>query len=80
MIIHVQVLLKEEVLDPAGQATEHVLQQMGYPVSQVRIGKLVRLEVEAGSEDEAISLGQEMARRLLANPVMETYRVTVVGS
>ncbi|MCY0909159.1 MAG: phosphoribosylformylglycinamidine synthase subunit PurS, partial [Sulfobacillus thermotolerans] len=74
----VNVAWKEEILDPAGQSTTKVLQQMGYAVDNVRIGKQIRLQVEAQDQDRALEAGREMAKRLLANPVMETYTVQVV--
>lgn len=80
MKIAVEILLKTEVLDPAGQAAAHVLSQMNFPVESVRIGKHIVIDVNAESEAEAIKMGEEMAQRLLANPVMETFFVAVVES
>jgi phosphoribosylformylglycinamidine synthase PurS subunit len=73
----VAIRLKAEILDPAGQAVGHVLQQMGFgEIAQVRLGRLVDLEVEAESRDQAVALASEAARRLLANPVLEVFAVT----
>ncbi len=78
--IVVDVMLKPAILDPAGQATERVLQKMGFAVDAVRIGKQIAVETEAGSPEEAIATGQQMAQRLLANPVMEDFHVSVTAS
>ncbi|AEW06136.1 phosphoribosylformylglycinamidine synthase, purS [Sulfobacillus acidophilus DSM 10332] len=75
--LQVQVMPKPEILDPAGEATLSVLQRLGYPVSGVRIGKHIVVEIEAPDADEARELGQQMARRLLANPVMEHFGIEV---
>jgi phosphoribosylformylglycinamidine synthase len=70
----VTVHLKEGVRDPAGEAVEATLTEMGLPVGSVRIGRQIVLTVE-GENPEAV--GMEAARRLLANPVLETFRVEV---
>ena len=63
---------KEGILDPQGQTVERALPALGFSgVSDVRIGRMVELDVEDPGR-----LG-EMCERLLANPVIETYRVSV---
>lgn len=69
--------LKEGVLDPAGQATLQVMHQMGFQASEVRIGKWIQVRIEAEDEVKALTVAEEMGHRLLANPVMETFDVTV---
>jgi len=72
----VAVTLKEGLLDPQGKAVEEALPAMGWDnVSHVRVGKLVRMTVEADDVEAAASLADEVARRLLANPVIEDVRV-----
>jgi phosphoribosylformylglycinamidine synthase len=74
----VLVSLKPGLADPQGQAVEGALAAMGWPgVARVRIGKHVSLEVEASSEEEAREQVEQMAARLLSNPVIEDYRVLV---
>ena len=64
---------KEGILDPQGQAVERALPALGFEgVSDVRVGRLVELEVE-----DADRVG-EMCERLLSNPLIEDYEVTVV--
>lgn len=75
----VTVMLKPDILDPAGEATSHVLQQMGYAVRDLRIGRNIQLALEAETLDEAEALTQEMAEKLLAHPVMETYQARVTA-
>ena len=76
--IAIDVLLKEEILDPQGQAIERALPSLGFAgVREVRVGKHIELEVDDAPDLEARV--DEMARRLLANPVIEEYRVTVLG-
>jgi len=68
----VLVTLKPGLADPQGKAVEGALPALGWTnVSTVRIGKHVRLELEAESPDAARSQVEEMATRLLSNPVIE---------
>ena len=74
--IVVDVMLKPEILDPAGQAVLNALPTLGLsPASSLRIGKHVELELEASSEQEALAQAEKMAEVLLANPVIEDYSV-----
>lgn len=74
----VNVLLKPGISDPQGQTIERALPALGYSgVEGVRVGKHIELSVEASSEEEARARIQEMCERLLANPVIESYEVTV---
>ena len=74
----VYVTLKPGVLDPQGQAVGRTLARMGYDeVSDVRIGKYVELEVADGTPAERL---EEMCRRLIANTVIENYRVELDAS
>ena len=66
------------VLDPQGATVERALPALGYTnVSDVRIGKSIRLVVDAGTEDAARAQVEEMCARILANPVIEAYTVTL---
>ena len=72
----VSVMLKPGISDPQGQTIERALPALGYEgVSGVRVGKLIELDVEAGSEDEAQGRVGEMCEKLLANTVLEAYEV-----
>ena len=72
----VDVMLKPEILDPAGQAVVNALPSLGLaPVSDLRIGKHVAMQVEAEDEDAALAQATTMAEVLLANPVIEDFRV-----
>ena len=74
--IVVDVMLKPEILDPAGQAVLNALPSLGLPpASSLRIGKHVELELEAADEQEALEQATKMAETLLANPVIEDFRV-----
>ena len=66
------------ILDPQGGVIERALPALGYAnVSHVRVGKSIRLAVEAPDEASARAQVEEMCRRLLANPVIEDFTVTV---
>jgi phosphoribosylformylglycinamidine synthase PurS subunit len=62
------------VLDPQGVAVENSLRVLGYNnVKQVRVGKYLELILEAESKEKAAAQVDEMARRLLSNPVIEDF-------
>jgi phosphoribosylformylglycinamidine synthase subunit PurS len=68
--------LKEGLLDPQGKAVQDALPTMGWTnVTDVRVGKHVQLTVEAASEAAARAQVDDMARRLLSNPVIEDFTV-----
>ena len=67
-----------EVVDPEGETIHAGLRDLGYAgVSKVRAGKLIELDIEAAGEDEATDLAKDMSERLLANPVIEQYEISV---
>ena len=73
MKARVFVTLKPGVLDPQGKAIHHALDGLGFAgVRDVRAGKLIELDLDEGTDDGAI---EEMCRKLLANTVIENYRV-----
>jgi phosphoribosylformylglycinamidine synthase len=75
----VYVTLKPVVNDPQGLSIRGGLHEMGYPgVESVRAGKFLQLTLQAPDRAEAERVVEEMCRRLLANPVIEDYRFTVV--
>lgn len=78
MLTRVFVTLKPSVFDPQGKTIKDALQTLGYKgVSDVRQGKYFELEIDAVSADEARGRAMDIADRLLANPVIEAYRVEV---
>ena len=68
---------KEGILDPQGQAVEQSLRKLGFAVEQARVGRVVDVEVNASSAEEARERVEEMCRQLLANPLIESYEVEV---
>ncbi len=76
--IVVEVSLRAGIADPEGATIERALPALGFAgVANVRAGKAFRLTVEAPNEDEALSLAQALADRLLSNPVIEQSTVRV---
>lgn len=79
MKIRVYVRLKPGVLDVQGKAVEHGLHSLGYSdVSEIRVGKLIELEVKAASLEEAKPRVEEMCKTLLANSVIENFEIVPV--
>lgn len=74
----VYVTLKKSVFDPQGHTIHDALRSMGYQgVSDVRQGKFFEVELEGVAPDQARQTADEIARKVLANPVIESYRVEV---
>ena len=68
---------KEGILDPQGQAVEQSLRTLGFDVAHARVGRVVDVDVDASSTDEARQRVDEMCMQLLANPLIESYEVDV---
>jgi phosphoribosylformylglycinamidine synthase len=78
MVARVYVTLKPGVLDPAGKAVEGRLHTLGFgQVSGVRLGKYIELQLPDGNGAEARAQVEEMCRKLLANTVVENFRVEI---
>ena len=74
MKARIVVMLKDGVLDPQGKAVAGALHELGYAeVGEVRIGRIIEVDMEGG--DGARERVEGMCRRLLANPVMEEFRI-----
>ncbi len=77
-VARVQVQLRPSVLDPAGEATRAAAQRLGVAgVRQLRIGKLVEMELEAANIEAARSEVELLSDRLLANPVTENWTLAL---
>jgi len=73
MKVRIHISLKPGVLDPQGRAVHHALEGLGFEgIEDVRVGRLIELEVAADTSDAALD---EMCRKLLANQVIENYRI-----
>jgi phosphoribosylformylglycinamidine synthase len=74
----IKVMPLKELLDPQGKAVLGGLGNLGIrSVNDVRIGKHIQLQVNAGTKEEASGIAEEAAKKLLANPVMEEYTVQI---
>jgi phosphoribosylformylglycinamidine synthase len=75
---HVEIRHLPGIADPQGATVERALPALGYTnVSEVHIGKTIRLVVESDSEGKARAEVDDMCERLLANPVIESYEITL---
>jgi phosphoribosylformylglycinamidine synthase len=78
MKARVHVRLKDGVLDPQGAAIGRALAQLGFAgVAEVRQGKLIELELDERDRGAAEAKVRAMCEQLLANPVIETYTVSI---
>ena len=70
----VEIMPHKVLLDPQGKAVTSGLKNLGLnEIDNVRVGKHITLEIEAASEDEANSKVEEACKKLLANPIMESF-------
>jgi len=75
---YVNIMLKPGIFDPQGRSVCDGLHIIGFPqVTEVRVGRRVELELEERSQEQAEQRVEEMCRRLLANPVVESYSFRV---
>ena len=76
--VQVKVMPLKDLLDPQGKAVMGGLQNLGLTaITDVRIGKHIDLLIEAATEAEALQTSSEAAKKLLANPVMEIFEVSI---
>jgi phosphoribosylformylglycinamidine synthase len=76
--VQVKIMPLKELLDPQGKAVHSGLGNLGLKsIEDVRIGKNITLQVEAASEDEAKNIAEQASKKLLANPVMEYFEISV---
>jgi len=74
----ITVMLKDGVLDPQGKAIGHALHSLGFAgVGEVRAGKVIELDLNETNPDAARLEAEAMARRLLANTVIERFTVEI---
>lgn len=80
MKTHIYITLKNGVLDTQGKAISNALHGLGFSkVGGVRQGKFMEVDIEAADKAEAESIAREMCEKLLANTVIEDYRVEVAA-
>jgi len=77
--VTVLVRPKHGILDPQGEAVQGSLRKLGFAVGGARVGRLVDLEIDAASEQEAKDQVERMCHELLANPLIESFEVEVEG-
>ena len=79
--VQVKVMPLKDLLDPQGKAVMGGLQNLGIKnVGDVRIGKHIDLQIEADTKEAALTVAEEAAKKLLANPVMEFFELTTLNS
>ena len=68
---------KDGILDPQGEAVRQSLRKLGFDVSNARVGRLVDLELAEGDPVEANTAVERMCAELLANPLIESFEITI---
>lgn len=79
MKVRIDIMLKEGVLDPQGKAIGHALGTLGFKgVEDVRVGKTIIVTTQETDIAKATQAAKEMAEKILANLVIEDFRITVL--
>jgi phosphoribosylformylglycinamidine synthase len=74
----VKVMPLKDLLDPQGKAVMGGLQNLGIKnVSDVRIGKHIDIQIDAATKEEALQIAENATKKLLANPVMEAFEISI---
>ncbi len=76
-IAFIEVWLKEDLVDAEGSTVSEALNDLGYPVLMSRVGKTYKLWIEADDEDKAVEIIDEICKKLLTNPVKDSYSFRV---
>ena len=76
--VDIKVMPLKELLDPQGKAVSGGLMNLGLKnINDVRVGKHIVLQIEVATKEDAFSIADEAAKKLLANPVMEEYQIQI---
>lgn len=76
--VQVKVMPLKDLLDPQGKAVMGGLSSLGLnAVADVRIGKNISMQIDADTPDSAKAIAEEAAKKLLANPVMEQFEISI---
>lgn len=74
----ISITLRPSILDPQGKAIHHALDNLGYDtVEEVRMGKLAELMIDESTREAAEHIAREACEKLLANPIMEDFEITL---
>jgi phosphoribosylformylglycinamidine synthase len=74
----INITLRKGILDVQGKAVEHALHSMEFEmIGNIRIGKYVELKIEAENETKALELVDSACSKLIANPIIEDYNITI---
>jgi phosphoribosylformylglycinamidine synthase subunit PurS len=79
MKFRVDVMPRKEALDPQGRTVLSSLQRLGFQAQDCRVGRVIEVEVSASNSADGEKQVREMAEKLLHNPLIESYKVTVLS-
>jgi phosphoribosylformylglycinamidine synthase len=78
MKFRVNVMPRKEALDPQGRAVQSALDRLGFKVEDCRVGKSIILDLQETDKAKGVKRVEEMAQKLLANPLIETFEVELL--
>ncbi len=75
----IEVRHKDKIADPEGSTINKALAALGFDnVNKVSVGKAIRIKLTAANDDDALAQAEKMCQRLLSNPVLEDYKITIL--
>jgi phosphoribosylformylglycinamidine synthase subunit PurS len=78
--VQIKVMPLKDLLDPQGKAVLGGLANLGITsITDVRVGKNITLQIDAANQDEALAIANDAGKKLLANPVMEFYEISLAN-
>ena len=79
MKVRVEITRRPEIADPEGATIGRALRDLGHGVSNVRVDRVIHLDIDSDDVGEVTDQAERMCRDILANPVLEDFRVEVIG-
>lgn len=76
-VVKVEINLKPGLSDPEGETSAESLRDLGFNVSEVSVGKIYYIQLDASSVEEAYKSADEICKKLLVNPVKDNYKIEV---
>ena len=75
---HIDIMPLPKLLDPQGKAVKSTLENLGYKeITNVRIGKHIKIEINANDEESAKQIAEEISRKVLTNEIMEYFKIII---
>ena len=79
MRVRVEITRRPEIADPEGSTIRRALNDLGHEVSEVRVDRVIHLDIEGSDREVVVEAAERMCREVLANPVLEDFSIEVAS-